>query len=1633
MKRLRSFVASMTLAALLPWQAAIAAPSAPSIPQCNFNGDVYAMKTYGDGSTYVGGAFTTVTCDGGAHTYNVNHVARIDSAGNADPAWDGVGTNGPVYAIEIANTDVIIGGDFTSVHGGGGDFGYDNLARLNLFTGLVDTAFSTPDIGAGTNGPINAIVFNNSSNELYVGGSFTTVTDQWGAFAQVGLGAFSAANGEVLQNWSGIAVTGGSQTVNTLATHGMRLFVGGSFDTVSWLAGTKPRNHAFAIDLAKDPQVASDLVTDWDPDTDGPIYAMGYDVGNNRMFLGGNFTQSKVTSAPVSTPNLQLYEMANGDPDGAFNLWADGTVYSLYYDGSYVYIGGDFSTIGSTSRAGGAEFDVANPVYTLGAWDPQFDNIVRTVSALDHDLVFAGGSFSLLNGGTAAQAFARFASPTPSHDISGTVFEDVNFGLNAGRNKVNAYAGGGLPVANARVEFYNANTQAYLGYTTTNASGDYVWTAPGDGDYIVRVVDETVVSNRTQNFPATGLMPVTTFVTDAGNPITDRVGGADPSLADAAANSGAQLFTDLTTGPDTPQTYGRVTISGSSANGIDFGYNFDTVVNTNDSGRGSLRSAIQNANALSNTGLAQNGFPSGVENIVFKIPNGNAGMGLNSSLNYFNGTQNAAVITLTSDLPVISETLGFDAIEQPSLAANTSTPIVLDSNGYSHGLQFTGAGNHVRGLSFMNASVATLTFDNGQNEILGNAFGVLPDGSTSVFTDKHIIFNNDIAGADNTVGSNGEGNSFAVVGNTAIFFSGSASNSVIQANYFGLHPDGITTGYCYDGVAFSTAATDVLIGGSAVGDGNVFANCQGDAIRQWSPTDELTHLVIQGNSFGTDATGLVAINSSYAMYLNRTVDLLLGGNNPGEGNLFVSMTNPAYIAYATGTRVYGNTFGLFSDQVTAAPNSSYRSVLFDFASTDTEIGDGSVDGVNVFAGGIGAVGFTDYGVTAHHDVRIKGNKVGVDRTGMIALPPPSGFQFYRIDGLTFGGVNPGEGNQIVSQSDTALRVYNATGLTVYGNICNANADVSAGFNTLNSTCLDLTHTDNAMIGGPGTGRNYFSGTSYNVSLNQSEQVTIQNNYFNLNASGSAPLVESSVRGLSISDSTNTLIGGINPGEGNYFGPHRGSLIVGDLGMAIDIQRNNGVWIQGNMIGTDASGTIPYESDFGIGVGGIFGNDSQNIVIGGNTSAHGNVIFGGFGVLLYGVGASHVLVENNSIGVNRLGVATSSGWELTPLPFDVLKPAQIGIVWGANNNVIQHNVIGGTPSYYGGKGPGIYIAQEESSPFGVVPPPSQNLISQNSFSENAGASIDIETSHNGQGGDGVTPNDGITDVALAQNGLDYPIITSSTLAGGTLYVEGFVGTTSGQAGFGNIAVEIYRLQDDGNQNGEVISGDGNSVPHGEGVEYLGTIMTGANGNFSGNVLAPFLSSSTGITALAIDGINNTSEFGTYFDGIITTPPTSTPPTSTPPVPTNSLPIAGLGGLACHNTQGNHCDNNVFLNMQTTPVIDALVPKVPLVPMPWLNETTTTPPVVCKPLITKYLKKGNANDASQVKLLQQFLKERDRSYQGPINGQFDLATDTAVRAFQKKYAKDILGPWGHNTPTGYVYITTSRKINALNCQR
>ncbi|MBI2482158.1 MAG: hypothetical protein HYV76_01150 [Candidatus Vogelbacteria bacterium] len=90
-----------------------------------------------------------------------------------------------------------------------------------------------------------------------------------------------------------------------------------------------------------------------------------------------------------------------------------------------------------------------------------------------------------------------------------------------------------------------------------------------------------------------------------------------------------------------------------------------------------------------------------------------------------------------------------------------------------------------------------------------------------------------------------------------------------------------------------------------------------------------------------------------------------------------------------------------------------------------------------------------------------------------------------------------------------------------------------------------------------------------------------------------------------------------------------------------------------------------------------------------------------------------------------------------------------------------------------------------------------------------------------------------------------------------------------------------------------------------------------------------------------------------------------------------------------------------------------------------------PAQCSPYLLKFIKWGANNDPLEVRKLQYFLRDFEGFTDIQVTGIYDRATYEAVTIFQKRYINDVLSPWGIIDSTGYVYITTTLKINYIVC--
>ncbi len=151
---------------------------------------------------------------------------------------------------------------------------------------------------------------------------------------------------------------------------------------------------------------------------------------NGMIFAGGEFTSVRPPGAApgtgeVSRNYLAAFDAATGELIRAFNPSPNGRVWSLAAspDGSRVYVGGDFTSIGSVTRQRLAAIDTA----TLSVVSNFRPNVSYRVSAITatNDTVFFGGSFGRVNNNDRLRAAAVRASdsnllpwnPAPDGDV----------------------------------------------------------------------------------------------------------------------------------------------------------------------------------------------------------------------------------------------------------------------------------------------------------------------------------------------------------------------------------------------------------------------------------------------------------------------------------------------------------------------------------------------------------------------------------------------------------------------------------------------------------------------------------------------------------------------------------------------------------------------------------------------------------------------------------------------------------------------------------------------------------------------------------------------------------------------------------------------------------------------------------------------------------------------------------------------------------------------------------------------------------------------------------------------------------------------------------------------------------------
>jgi titin len=902
-----------------------------------------------------------------------------------------------------------------------------------------------------------------------------------------------------------------------------------------------------------------------------------------------------------------------------------------------------------------------------------------------------------------------------------------------------------------------------------------------------------------------------------------------------------------------------------------------------------LRAAIQESNAFA-----------GADIINFAIP----GVGPHT-------------ITPATALPPIIGSVTIDGYTQPGALAN-SNPTTAGSNAVliieldgtsagagSDGLVMAAGSSTVKGLVInrFSGSGIELTGSGSGRTVEGNFIGTDVAGASDFGNGAWGVL---VLGSSNsTVGGTSAAARNVISGNDTIGIEiccSGVSGTVVQGNLIGTDKSGSADlGNNQWGILINGSPANT-IGGTASGARNVISGNNTIGIEMVNP--EATGNLVQGNYIGTDVNGTADLgNGTWGILLNTSPGNTIGGTAAGAKNVIsgnntigIEMVNPQ----ATGNVVQGNYIGTDANGSADLGNGTWGVLLN--TSPGNTIG-GTVAGAKNVISGNNTIGIEMVNPQATGNL-VQGNYIGTDANGSADLGNGTwGILVNNATGNTIGGTASGERNLISGNGTYGIEIVAslASGNVVAGNYIGTDATGTLDLgNTISGVFVNAAPSN--TIGGSASGaRNVISGNDARGLVVNGNGNIVEGNYIGTDATGSADL-GNTTDGVAVFGANNT-IGGTGAGarnvisgnnshgieiagggasgnmmQGNYIGTDAtGTLDLGNntngilissapsntiggtaagarniisgntfVGVVIQNGAATGNLVQGNFIGTDVSGTL----DVGNSGQGVIINNAPANLIGGTAGGAGNVISGNSstGVLIQNSGSTGNIVQGNLIGTQADGISPLGQSSNGIFIVTSASNNTIGGTGGVGGNVIAHNGLDG-------------VHLDGSGVMG-------NLVRSNSIFLNADQGINLAPV-------GVNANDP-GDADSGPNDLqNYPVLTSATSGGGSTTIAGTLNSTPNST----FDLDFYS------------SPVCDPSAFGEGQTYLGSGTTTTDG--SGN--APFTITlgtaalvGNPVTATATNSGASTSEFSQCITAVsaVTPTPSPTPCPTTCPTPTPS---------------------------------------------------------------------------------------------------------------------------------------------------
>jgi uncharacterized repeat protein (TIGR01451 family) len=376
-----------------------------------------------------------------------------------------------------------------------------------------------------------------------------------------------------------------------------------------------------------------------------------------------------------------------------------------------------------------------------------------------------------------------------------------------------------------------------------------------------------------------------------------------------------------------------------------------TVTNTNDSGAGSLRQAILDANANA-----------GADSVVFNIP----GSGVRT-------------IKPTSALPSITGPVTVDGTTQPGFSG---APVIeLDGSmaGATRGLKITAGSCTIRGLAINRFGTDGMQIQTGGgNFIEGNYIGVTADGTAAAGNSNDGI--NVLNSGNNTIGgTTAEARNVISGNNDGVDFKGSSSGNRVQGNYIGTNAAGTAALGQSDNAVEVGGNSNNTVGGTAAGARNILSGNHDGVNLESGASGNL----VQGNYIGTNASGTAAVANTFdGVEIEDAANNTIGGTTvaarnviSGNGNDGIQFTGSG----SSGNLVQGNYIGTQVNGINSLRN-TLHGIYFTLSASNNTIGGSDDEAANIIAfnGGDGVFVNSGTGNAIRRNVVFSNTGLGID-------------------------------------------------------------------------------------------------------------------------------------------------------------------------------------------------------------------------------------------------------------------------------------------------------------------------------------------------------------------------------------------------------------------------------------------------------------------------------------------------------------------------------------------------------------------------------------------------------------------------------------------------------------------------------